>query len=199
MDQTDFEIHAGDLQMLYTEIENDVKAYVHDPAAHNLCSAVVEGYSSIGKTSRDFNQTYFSYSAPKALPGWVRSKYLKCYLIPLERPMGARFHGKGMGLLHTEVRLINFLWAFRNDPGILPAAGEINFFSTRTVCGGCQKHIAMAQKEFSGIGIAFRAFELQAEAHGGDPTGATHVYMGNARRGTGGTKRESTTDLGSFA
>jgi len=198
MTEEDFQIHGGTLLMLYQELEADLQGYVHDPAAHNLCSAVVEGYSSTAATARDCRQVYFAYSSPKGLPGWLLSKYEKSYLIPSDRPMGALFHGSGMGLLHTEVRLINYLWAHRTTPGILPSAGEINFFSTRTVCGGCQRKIGEAQGRFSGINLAFRPFELSAESFGGDAGQTTNVYMGVARRSTLGQTRQSTTDFGGF-
>jgi hypothetical protein len=197
MDQESAAIHASNLVIAFNELSDDVKGYVHDPAAHNLCSAVVEGYSSLSG-GKDFERHYLAYSSPKGIPKRLQDKY-QTILIPPNNPHGSIFDGAGMAYLHTEVRLLNFLWANRNQRQVMPAAGQMNFFSTRSVCGGCAKYIGMAQKEFSSINIALIPFELRAEKYGGDASAAQQVYMYIARLGSGGQKRSFSSLMGDRA
>ncbi len=197
MDQESAAIHASNLVFAFNELSEDMKNYVHDVAAHNLCSAVVEGYSSFSGV-KDFERHYLAYSSPKGLPKRMQEKY-QSILIPPNNPHGSIFDGAGMAYLHTEVRLLNFLWANRNERQIMPAMGQLNFFSTRSVCGGCAKYIGMAQKEFSSVNIALIPFELQAERYGGDASAAHQVYMYIARLGTGGQTRSASSLMGDRA
>ena len=197
MDQEAAAVHASNLVISYNELWEDTKKYVHDPAAHNLCSAVVEGYSSFSG-GKDFERHYLAYSSPKGLPKRLQEKY-QTILIPPNNPHGSIFDGAGMAYLHTEVRLLNYLWANREKREIMPATGQLNFFSTRSVCGGCAKYIGMAQSQFSTINIAMIPFELQAEKYGGNAAAAQQVYMYIAKLGTGGQKREGSSLMGDRA
>lgn len=188
-------IYASNLIMAFGELYNDTSGYVHDPAAHNLCSAVVVGYTAGRPT---FERHYLSYSSPKALPVSLQQKY-QPILIPPNNPHGSLYDGAGMAYLHTEVRLLNFLWVNRGNPQIMPTPGQIYFFSTRSVCGSCARHIGEAQAAFSQLAVGLVPLELQAENFRGDARDARQVYLYLAQRGTGGQRRLDSTLVGNVA
>lgn len=150
------------LLLLYEELKVIHEDLKHDPEAHNLCLAVVE---ESGKNQQEF----LSYSSPAAL-SVAGKKFLGTALanaMVVGAPSGVTpfINRGGMQDLHTEVRLINFLAA----AGLLRQVGSTNnvitFFSTRTVCPGCQKAIITAQNAYPGTGFVFVSLHAEERDH----------------------------------
>ena len=149
--------HALALAGLYDMLRHDLEAYVHDIDAHNLCSAVVEKWGG-------GSETFYSYSNPSGLPVHIRAAY---NFIIGDVPVKFINRG-GMQDLHTEVRLINYL--FSNH--YLDGKYTVTFFSSRTVCATCRAAIMQTVRHF-GRTAAFNAAEFKVEIHG---TIGEHIY-----------------------
>ncbi len=136
--------HALHLAALYGMLMADM--HRHDVDAHNLCSAVVERSGRIVGV-------YFSYSNPSALPAPVRA----AYNFVEGRGIAKLIDRGGMQDLHTEIRLINHLYA----SGELTAGTVVSFFSSRSCCATCRSAILSTMQLLSGS-IALMAYEFKA-------------------------------------
>lgn len=161
-------------------IEND--GFAHDPEKHNLCSAIVSNSGGV--------KEYLSYSNVSGLSKSVRT-FVQGSLIPSTPVVNPLIKRGGMQDLHTEVRLINYLYSI----GELERAGTVHFFSTRTVCKTCAEAIGFAQKSCA-MHVAFMPCELKAE-DGLDTIEKVHMFL--AKKGTLGMVRDKDSETGSFA
>lgn len=183
MNEVKAENHALQLLALYTELMQANEGYAHDPEEHNLCTAVVE---RPGKET----ETYISYSNPSGLTTRPM-RTVVASLIPAGRPHRCLIHRPGRQDLHTEVRLLNYLYSI----GRLSQAGTVTLFSTRSVCTTCRSAIATAQAALSrSCGLV--ALELRAEDHSHD-LGRAYIY--NVQAGTGMRARGDASAQGSVA
>ncbi len=175
--------HALHLLALYTELVQANAGYAHDPDEHNLCTAVVERANAA-------TETYISYSNPSGLTtNAMRS--VRASLIPAGRPHRCLIHRPGRQDLHTEVRLLNYLYSIER----LSRAGTVTLFSTRSVCTTCRSAIATVQAAVSRqCGLV--ALELRAEDRSNN-LGRAYIY--NVRAGTGMGVRDDARGQGSVA
>lgn len=174
--------YAQNLYAAYCLLIIETDNFAHDPEKHNLCSAIV--------TNSSGTKEYLSYSNVGSLPKGVKT-FVQGSLIPstpVHNPLIAR---GGMQDLHTEVRLINYLYSI----GELTKSGTVHFFSTRTVCPTCAKAIGYAQNACAKH-VAFMPCELKAE-EGLDSIEKVHMFL--AVKGTLGVVRDKTSEHGSFS
>ncbi len=175
--------HALHLLALYVEIMQANEGYKHDPEEHNLCTAVVE-------PARGATETYVSYSNPSCLTT-LPTRGIRATLIPEGRPHRCLIHRPGRQDLHTEVRLLNYLYSIER----LSRPGTVTLFSTRSVCTTCRSAIATAQTAVSRqTGLV--ALELRAEDRGHS---LERAYIYNVRPGTGMLERDDPSGQGSVA
>ena len=181
MSPEEIQTHAQNLYAPYCLLILENGGYVHDPEAHNLCSAIFE--------SEGRKWEFLSYSNVSGLPARVRT-FVQGSLIPatpVENPLIKR---GGMQDLHTEVRLINYLHSI----GMFSRTGVLYFFSTRSVCKTCAKAISAAQQQHART-VAFVPLELKAES-GLDSIEKVHMYL--ATKGTMGATRDTTSEQGAM-
>lgn len=181
MNEDEIVAYAQNLYSAYCLLILENEGYVHDPEAHNLCSAIVK--NSAG------TYEFLSYSNVSGLSQKVRL-FVQGSLIPstpVTNPLIAR---GGMQDLHTEVRLINYLYSI----GLLSQSGMVYFFSTRSVCKTCAEAIAAAQKHCAQH-VAFMPCELKAET-GLDTIEKVHMFL--SKKGTLGAVRDDTSEHGQF-
>ncbi len=175
--------HALHLLALYTELMQLNAGYAHDPEAHNLCTAVVE-------RSNGATETYISYSNPSSLKT-VPTRSVRASLIPEGRPHKCLIHRPGRQDLHTEVRLLNYLYSI----GRLDQAGTVTMFSTRSVCTTCRSAIATVQKSVSRT-CGLVALELRAEDSSNT---LERAYIYNVQLGSDMRTRDKASRQGSVA
>jgi hypothetical protein len=144
----DVKTHALQMAAAYAFLIQDM--HKHDVDAHNLCSAVVERG---GQTLA----TFFAYSNLSAIPAKLQQVY--CFVDG--KVDNKLINRGGMQDLHTEVRLINHLYA----NGYLVANTVVSFFSSRSCCATCRRAIMETMRLLSGT-VALMAYEFKAEAHG---------------------------------
>jgi hypothetical protein len=145
---------------------------VHDPEAHNLCTAVVE------RPNLE-TETYISYSNPSGLKT-KPMRFVAKSLIPEGRPHKCIVQRPGRQDLHTEVRLLNYLYSV----DLLNGPGTVTLFSTRSVCTTCRHAIAAVQKAVAKQ-CGLIALELRAEDKGSD---LSRAYIYNVEPGTVDTR-----------
>lgn len=133
-------------------LDEDVDTGKYSVFDHNVCSAYIE-YPDGRK------ETLFSYSNPSRLKKGLIGEYE--FIIASGIPDKIIARG-GMQDLHTEVRLLNFLYEYRLK-GITGAV--INFFSMRSVCDTCRAAIYTFMKEVNGR-HAVTAYEFKIEKYG---------------------------------
>jgi hypothetical protein len=144
----DVQTHALHMAAAYAFLVQDM--HKHDVDAHNLCSAVVErGGQALA--------TFFAYSNLSAIPAQLQQAYGF-----VDGKVSHKLIDRGgMQDLHTEVRLINHLYA----NGYLVANTVISFFSSRSCCATCRRAIMETMRLLNGT-VALMAYEFKAEAHG---------------------------------
>ena len=116
---------------------------------HNVCSAYIE-YPN-GR-----NETLFCYSNPSKLKKELIDEYE--FIIASDITYKIINRG-GMQDLHTEVRLLNYLYEYRLKE---TSGAVINFFSMRSVCNTCRKAIYTFMKNVNGR-HAVTAYEFKIE------------------------------------
>lgn len=184
MNEQTAQAHALELLALYTELVQLNAGYAHDPEEHNLCTAVVERAGAA-------TETYISYSNPSSLKT-VPTRSVKASLIPEGRPHKCLIHRPGRQDLHTEVRLLNYLYSI----GRLSQTGTVTMFSTRSVCKTCRSAIAAVQTEVAKkCGLV--AFELRAEDRGIEMLDKAYIY--NVKSGSDMQTRDTKSGQGSVA
>ena len=183
MNETNAQDHALHLLALYAELVQASADYAHDPEEHNLCTAVVE-------RSNGTSETYISYSNPSSLTT-VPMRGIRASLIPEGRPHRCLIHRPGRQDLHTEVRLLNYLYSIDR----LSQPGTVTMFSTRSVCTTCRSAIATAQAAVSRT-CGLVALELRAEDRG-NPLDRAYIY--NVRSGSAMRLRDEARGQGSVA
>ena len=163
MTEEQMKSHALELASVYSSLLEDTTGIKHDPDEHNVCSAVVE----VGTHA----ETFYAYSNVSALKA---KKYSHYTWVTGEE--GAKLINRGgMQDLHTEVRLINGLYA----KGKLVQNAVVTFFSSRTVCNTCRPAIYTAMQMLAGR-VAIMAFEFRVEQHG---TLTAQIYPIHQTRG----------------
>lgn len=135
---------------LYAFLAEDRNTASYDVEDHNLCTAVIETPSGISKT-------FISYSNPSCLSDEVK----KNYEIVQDVPEGQKLINiGGMAGLHTEIRLLNYIYAHNEMPS---GFFIIHLFSTRTVCGTCKKCIDQVRAYFAPKNIGVKYYSLKSE------------------------------------
>lgn len=139
------------LAAMYAFLDEDRSTPTYQVIDHNVCSAYVEYVDGT-------NEAFFCYSNPSAL----KAKKFDCYnLVKDDMIINKLINRGGMMDLHTEVRLINYLYSV----GKLKPGTVVNFFSSRTVCDTCRTAIYTAMKTLFGS-VAFMAYEFKVEDKG---------------------------------
>lgn len=151
MNQEQMRTHCLQFGAAYYQLLADTSATQHDPDEHNLCSAVVE-HPQFGTM-----ETIYSYSNPSAL----RARRFADYHLVEGEVANKLIDRGGMQDLHTEVRLINYLY----DRDLLGTNTVVSFFSSRSVCGTCRPAIYETMRLLQGR-CAFMAYEFKVEVFG---------------------------------
>lgn len=139
------------LAAMYAFLDQDRSTPCYHVDKHNICSAYIE-YPDKS------TETFFCYSNPSAL----KAKKIADYNFVVDADITKKLiNRRGMIDLHTEVRLINYLYS--KDK--LKPNTVVNFFSSRSVCDTCRAAIYDTMRKLSGQ-VAFMAYEFKAEKSG---------------------------------
>lgn len=138
------------LSGLYCLLIQDRSTARYDVEKHNLCTAVIERKDGLSKT-------WVAYSNPSGLRVGLRMDYgIISDVLDDEKLIGIG----GMADYHTEVRLINYLYA----------SGEINdgnatiyLFSSRSVCNTCKQGIIAARQILEPQNVDIKYYSLKCE------------------------------------
>lgn len=135
---------------LYKFLAEDRNTASYDVEDHNLCTAVIETQSGI-------SNTFISYSNPSRLSKELRESYEIVQDVPEDQKL---INIGGMAGLHTEIRLLNYIYAHNKMPS---GFYTIHLFSTRTVCGTCKNCIDQVRTYFAPKNIGVKYYSLQSE------------------------------------
>lgn len=139
------------LAAMYAFLDQDRSTTNYRVDDHNVCSAFIE-YGD------NRTETFFCYSNPSAL----KARKFAGYNLVVDKDFSKKLIDRGgMIDLHTEIRLINYLYAHDK----LKPNTVVSFFSSRSVCGTCRSAIYDAMRSLSGQ-VAFMAYEFKVEADG---------------------------------
>ena len=121
---------------LYNFLAEDRNTASYDVEDHNLCTAVIETQSGI-------SNTFISYSNPSRLSKELRESYEIVQDVPEDQKL---INIGGMAGLHTEIRLLNYIYAHNKMPS-----------------GTCKNCIDQVRTYFAPKNIGVKYYSLQSE------------------------------------
>jgi len=152
MTNEQLEYEALYLAGLYCFLIEDRNTARYDVEKHNLCTAVIERSDGLSKT-------WVAYSNPSGIRLGLRREYGLISDVPnAQRIIGIG----GMADMHTEIRLINYLFA---NGEINDGNATIYLFSTRTVCKTCKQGIADAIQILQPQNVSIKYYSLRCETN----------------------------------
>ena len=143
--------HQGRILLgLYAWLADDRNTAFYDVEKHNLCTAVIE-------TPNGISQTFISYSNPSRLSNEMIESYEIVQDVSEDQKL---IKIGGMAGLHTEIRLLNYIYAHNGMP-----SGNfiIHLFSARTVCGTCKNSIDQVRTFWAPKNIGIKYYSLRSE------------------------------------
>lgn len=143
--------HQGRILLgLYAWLADERNTAFYDVENHNLCTAVIETPNGISKT-------FVSYSNSSRLSNGLRTAYEIVKDVPEDLKL---INIGGMADLHTERRLLNYIYAHNELPN---GNCIIHLFSTRTVCETCKRGIVQARAILAQKNIGIKYYSLRSE------------------------------------